>query len=204
MAASAQVAVPVPFNPVPMTLQPLAVLAVGGLLGPAAGRRALVLYLALGMLGLPVFAGGSPGFVHVIGPTGGYLLAFPAAAAVAGTRHGAAADVFRALLDSARSPWSSFTSAACRNSRCSGEISPAAFRIGFVPFFTGDLLKVGLAAAADSRGRPKGSRAALTGAPPPSRFRSHPGDRGVVGFFLLGLLLFFIGVVPSRRGSPGG
>ena len=84
VAAAAQVAVPVPLNPVPMTLQPLAVLVVGGLLGPAAGAAALTLYLVLGMLGMPVFAGGSAGFVHVIGPTGGYLLAFPAAAAVAG------------------------------------------------------------------------------------------------------------------------
>ena len=54
VALAAQVAVPVPFSPVPMTLQPLAVLAVGGLLGAAGGVAALATYLALGMLGLPV------------------------------------------------------------------------------------------------------------------------------------------------------
>ena len=73
-----------PFSPVPMTLQPLAVLAVGGLLGAAGGRGALVLYLALGILGLPVSSPAAPGVWHLLGPTGGYLLAFPLAAAVAG------------------------------------------------------------------------------------------------------------------------
>ena len=68
VAVAAQVAVPVPFTPVPMTLQPLAVLVVGGLLGAAGGLAALTTYLALGLLGLPVFAGGSSGVVHVIGP----------------------------------------------------------------------------------------------------------------------------------------
>ena len=62
MAVAAQVAVPVPFTPVPMTLQPLAVLVVGGLLGAAGGLAALTTYLALGLLGLPVFAGGSSGW----------------------------------------------------------------------------------------------------------------------------------------------
>ena len=98
VAASAQVTVPVPLSPVPMTLQPLAVPAVGGLLGAKAGGAALLLYLALGMLGLPVFAGGGAGFVHVLGPTGGYLLAFPAAAAVAGLFAGATPRLGRVLL----------------------------------------------------------------------------------------------------------
>ena len=54
VALAAQVAVPLPFTPVPMTLQPLAVLVVGGLLGARLGAAALGLYLALGALGLPV------------------------------------------------------------------------------------------------------------------------------------------------------
>ena len=84
VAAAAQVALPVPLSPVPMTLQPLAVLVVGALLGAAGGGAALVLYLALGLLGLPVFAGGSSGVLHLLGPTGGYLLAFPVAAGLTG------------------------------------------------------------------------------------------------------------------------
>src|SRR4051794_27887279 len=77
VAVAAQVVVPLPFTPVPMTLQPLAVLVVGGLLGAAAGGSALILYIALGALGLPVFAAGGSGGLHLIGPTGGGLLALP-------------------------------------------------------------------------------------------------------------------------------
>ena len=85
VALSAQVAVPLPGNPVPITLQGLAVLLVGGCLGARAGAAALVLYLLLGSAGLPVFAPtGVPGIARLLGPTGGYLLAFPLAAALAG------------------------------------------------------------------------------------------------------------------------
>ncbi|HXE58954.1 MAG TPA: biotin transporter BioY [Gemmatimonadales bacterium] len=84
VALSAQVEVPLPLTQVPMTLQGLAVLAVGGLLGPGYGAASLVTYLAMGIGGLPVFAGGSAGAWKLLGPTGGYLLAFPVAAAVVG------------------------------------------------------------------------------------------------------------------------
>lgn len=85
VAVSAQFAVPVPLSPVPMTLQGLAVLLVGGLFGAAAGAGAMVLYLLLGIFGLPVFSPlGAPGLARLLGPTGGYLLAFPIAAVVVG------------------------------------------------------------------------------------------------------------------------
>ncbi len=85
VALAAQVAVPIPGTPVPVTLQPLAVLIVGGLLGPALGASSLVLYLLLGAAGLPVFTPfGLPGVARLIGPTGGYLLAYPLAAAIVG------------------------------------------------------------------------------------------------------------------------
>ena len=85
VAAAAQVAVPLPGTPVPMTLQPLAVLLVGGLLGPALGASSLLLYLALGAAGLPVFTPlGVPGALRLIGPTGGYLLSYPIAAYAVG------------------------------------------------------------------------------------------------------------------------
>ena len=85
VSLAAQVAVPIPGTPVPVTLQPLAVLIVGGLLGPALGASSLVLYLLLGAAGLPVFTPfGLPGVARLIGPTGGYLLAYPLAAAIVG------------------------------------------------------------------------------------------------------------------------
>ena len=76
--------VEIPHQPVPFTLQTMVVLLAGAFLGPRNGAISQVLYLGAGAIGLPVFAGGAPGFLHLIGPTGGYLMAFPAAAAVAG------------------------------------------------------------------------------------------------------------------------
>ena len=145
VAAAAQVVVPVPLSPVPMTLQPLAVLIVGGALGGAAGAGALALYLALGLLGLPVVAGGAAGVARLLGPTGGYLLAFPAAAALCGVLVGRAPGVLRALLACAAGMVVIHAGGIAQLALLGGD--PAlALRIGFVPFLTGDLLKVGLAA----------------------------------------------------------
>jgi len=86
VALSAHVAIPLSFTPVPMTLQPLAVLVLGLLLTPELAAVTLALYLAEGALGLPVFAPSLPatlGLAHLLGPTGGYLMAYPAAAALA-------------------------------------------------------------------------------------------------------------------------
>jgi biotin transport system substrate-specific component len=152
VALAAQAAVPIPFSPVPMTLQPLAVLAVGGFLGAAGGLSALVLYLLLGILGLPVFAGGGSGAWHLLGPTGGYLLAFPVAAAVTGALAGSVPAspgrraVLRVLLSCAFGMAIIHIGGVAQLALLGGD--PAlAFRVGFVPFLTGDLLKIGLAAA---------------------------------------------------------
>ena len=149
VAASAQVVVPVPFSPVPMTLQPLAVLAVGGVLGAAGGAAALALYLGLGLLGLPVFAGGGAGLIHVLGPTGGYLLAFPAAAAVAGAIAAPRTDGRTSLLRALAGCTVGLVlihAGGLAQLAALGLDPASAFHMGFVPFFTGDLLKVGLAA----------------------------------------------------------
>ena len=85
VALAAQVSIPVPGTPVPMTLQPLAVLVVGGLLGPSFGALSMVLYLGMGAAGLPVFTPfGAPGIARLFGPTGGFLLAYPVAASLTG------------------------------------------------------------------------------------------------------------------------
>lgn len=149
VAAGAQLAVPVPLSPVPMTLQPLAVLVVGGLLGPAAGSAALVLYLAAGAAGLPVFApGGLPGAARLAGPTGGYLLAFPVAAAVAGAlaKGATGSGVLRVLLACAVAMTVIHLGGVAQLALLGGDPS-LAFRVGLIPFLTGDLLKIGLAAA---------------------------------------------------------
>ena len=84
VALSAQIAVPLAFSPVPITGQTLAVLLVGALMGRVRGGVVMLLYLAEGVAGLPVFAGGGAGAVHLLGPTGGYLVGFVAAATVTG------------------------------------------------------------------------------------------------------------------------
>jgi biotin transport system substrate-specific component len=82
-AVAARIAVPLPGTSVPFTLQIVAVMLSGVILGPRLGAGSQVLYLAVGLAGLPVFvAGGGP--VYLLGPTGGYLIAFPLAAAAAG------------------------------------------------------------------------------------------------------------------------
>jgi biotin transport system substrate-specific component len=86
-AAAAQVSIPLPFTPVPFTLQPMIVLLGGAALGPRLGMYSQVLYLAAGIAGLPVFAA-SPilpqGVARLLGPTGGYLMSYPFAAFLAG------------------------------------------------------------------------------------------------------------------------
>ena len=85
LALSAQFALPMPGTPVPLTLQPLVVVLAGMWLGPVAGAASMVLYLCAGAAGLPVFSPfGAPGIARFVGPTGGYLFAYPVAAFVAG------------------------------------------------------------------------------------------------------------------------
>mgnify|MGYP001612667683 FL=1 len=76
--------IPLPFTPVPITLQTLMVLLSGAMLGPVYGALAMIVYLVLGAIGLPVFAGGSSGVGALLGPTGGYLFSYPVSAFVIG------------------------------------------------------------------------------------------------------------------------
>jgi biotin transport system substrate-specific component len=84
VAASAQIAIPIPGTPVPITGQTLGVLLVGMLLGSRRGALSLALYLLEGAANLPVFAGGRFGLAILLGPTGGYLFSYPVAAALMG------------------------------------------------------------------------------------------------------------------------
>jgi biotin transport system substrate-specific component len=83
VALCARISVPLPFTPVPLTLQNFGVLAVGLTLGSRRGFAALLLYLVEGSFGLPVFSMGA-GVAYLFGPTGGFLLAYPLVAFVAG------------------------------------------------------------------------------------------------------------------------
>ncbi|HJR81874.1 MAG TPA: biotin transporter BioY [Anaerolineales bacterium] len=84
VAAFAQLRIPLPFTPVPLTGQTFAVLLVGAALGSVRGVASMAFYIALGALGLPVFAGGASGLTYLSGPTLGYLIGFVIAAYVIG------------------------------------------------------------------------------------------------------------------------
>ncbi len=84
MALMAQVAIPLPFTPVPITGQTLAVALIGATLGSRLGAISLLTYLAQALMGLPFFSRGGSGWGHLAGPTGGYLVAFVLAAALMG------------------------------------------------------------------------------------------------------------------------
>lgn len=91
------VAIPLPISPVPFTLQSLGVYMAAGLLGPRWGTAAVAVYLLVGVAGLPVFAGGEAGVGVLLGPKGGYLMAFLPAAFLVGLAS-------RQLRDSRGSP----------------------------------------------------------------------------------------------------
>jgi len=84
VALGAQIRISLPFTPVPITGQTFGVLLVGALLGARRGALSLLAYLIEGGAGLPVFAGGAAGAHHLLGPTGGYLVGFVAAALATG------------------------------------------------------------------------------------------------------------------------
>ncbi|HLG64063.1 MAG TPA: biotin transporter BioY [Ktedonosporobacter sp.] len=149
LALCAQVSFHIPFTPVPITLQTLAVLLAGAVLGSKRGAVTMLVYLAEGAVGMPVFAGGTGGFIHLLGFTGGYLWSYPIAAFVVGLLCEKGLD--RSFLTSAVAmlpgsliiyaigvPWLAVTL----------HLSPsAAILQGMVPFIPGDLFKLLIAAA---------------------------------------------------------
>lgn len=146
-ALSAQIAIPLPHSPVPITLQPLAILLIGAALGPTRSAMAACLYLIEGLAGLPVFALGHSGPAALIGPTAGYLYAYPAASWIAGwcatsrvgsSRVRASLVMVAAIVTLYLGGWSWLAAAWGMGSR-------SAFVAGIVPFFLADLVKVAIA-----------------------------------------------------------
>ena len=128
-----------------MTLQPLAVLLVGGLLGRWLGASSLLLYLALGAAGLPVFTPvGLPGVARLFGPTGGYLLAYPVAAFAVGALAGDGARTPRLALAALIGMVLIHLGGLAQLLLITGSVA-GALRLGTLPFLAGDLIKVALA-----------------------------------------------------------
>ena len=146
----ARVTLPLPFTPVPLTLQNFGVLAVGMVLGSRRGAAALALYLAEGALGLPVFnPAGAGGVAQILGPTGGYLLAYPAVAYIAGLARERASFV-RLLAAGVAAEIVLFAGGVAWLVLLTGSPRLAA-QFGVVPFIFAEIIKIMLAAGAADR-----------------------------------------------------
>jgi len=152
IAACAHVSVPLYFTPVPITLQTFAVVVVGLLFGPSLAASTLLLYLAEGATGLPVFSPAGPGGIaQLLGPTGGFLLSYPLAAALAGW-----------IVRAARTRISNFSAAAVASAAATVLIfaigaswtaqwlhlsAASAWSAAVLPFLPGEGLKIAAASA---------------------------------------------------------
>lgn len=146
IALAAQVAIPL--QPVPMTLQPVAILLVGAALGSRRGASAAALYLLEGLSGLPVFAGGAAGPLVFLGPTAGYLLAFPAAAWIAGiaSERGWARSATTTIPPMVLAIATIHLGGWAWLSTAMGLGAEKAFLVGVAPFWMSDILKIAIAA----------------------------------------------------------
>jgi len=148
LAAMAQLAVYLPFSPVPITGQTFAVLLIGLVYGSRLGLITLLLYLAEGASGLPFFAGGLGGPAVLAGPTGGYLLGFIVAAWLVGllAERGLGRNPFTAMLAFLAGSLVIYAFGLCWLASMFG--FSRALQVGLLPFLVGDALKVLLAGAA--------------------------------------------------------
>lgn len=146
LVASAYVAFPLPFSPVPVTGQTFGVLLVAMALGRVRGTGVVVAYLLEGAAGLPVFAGGAAGPQVLFGPTGGYLLGFVLAAYMVGSlaERGWDRTIFRSIVAMTIGYAIIFACGVAMLSRFVPVDTVIA--LGLTPFLVGMLVKIGLAA----------------------------------------------------------
>ena len=153
VALGSWIRIPLPNNPVPLTMQVFFVLLAGATLRPAAAACSMGLFVMTGLAGAPVYAGGAAGFAHLMGATGGYLLSYivaaPAVAWMLAGRRGSPLRVVLAMIGGVAvillmgSAWLSVF--------LGGDVA-AAVRLGILPWLPGDVLKIAAAAATVSAG----------------------------------------------------
>ena len=151
VAVCSHLALPLWFTPVPLTLQPFAVLLLGLLLSPRLAGTTLAVYLAEGALGLPVFTPGSAltgGLAHLLGPTGGYLMAYPVAATLISMLWRRGGRGFSlALASAAAGNLLILMSGALWIAALTHTPARTVLTLAVMPFLPGDALKVAAAAA---------------------------------------------------------
>jgi len=147
IAIAAQVAIPLPGSPVPLTLQPLAVIFLGAALGSTRGAAAAALYLLEGFSGLPVFAEGHGGPLWLTGFTAGYLFSYPCAAWVAGfvSERGWGSSIVRAITGMLLALGVIYVGGWSWLAILTNPLT--AFVSGVAPFVVADIVKVALGAA---------------------------------------------------------
>jgi biotin transport system substrate-specific component len=145
IALFAHVSIPLPFTTVPIAIQPHICLLLGALLGSRNGSLAVLTYLIQGAVGLPVFALGKSGIVHLLGPTGGYLIGYLLAAWITGylIERSSSKSLRRAVL---AMTLGNLVVYLCGLSQLSLFVGiERVFYLGMLPFLIGDVLKLGLA-----------------------------------------------------------
>ncbi|UCC75150.1 MAG: biotin transporter BioY [Gemmatimonadota bacterium] len=152
-ALTARIAIPIPGTPVPFTLQVACVILAGALLGPRLGAASQIAYVVTGALGAPVFAAGG-GLAYLLGPTGGYLLAFPLAAYTVGAIAPRSAGLIRLVTGLTAGVAVIYAGGAAWLAVMTGNLGMA-LTAGVGPFLVLDVLKVALALLISVRIRPR-------------------------------------------------
>ncbi|GAC1478927.1 MAG: biotin transporter BioY [Gemmatimonadaceae bacterium] len=153
MAVASQVAIPLPFTPVPITLQPMVVVLAGLWLGPRLAVTSMLVYIAAGIVGLPVWSPiGLPGAARLVGPTGGYILAYPVAALTAGVLGARATTLTGRWLAASAGMVVLLLGGTAQLAILTGSLSKA-LTFGLHPFVALDFVKAFVAAALASSRR---------------------------------------------------
>ncbi|MDF1558271.1 MAG: biotin transporter BioY [ANME-2 cluster archaeon] len=154
-AIGAFIKIPLPLSPVPITLQVFFVLLAGLVLGARWGGTSMVVYLVLGIIGLPVFSGGSSGLGVLLGPTGGYLIGFVAAAFVTGLIYTKAGDTVPVTVGAIIGGLALiYLLGAIQLSLVANMSIQQAVAVGMMPFLIGDAIKIVAALIVADRIRP--------------------------------------------------
>ena len=151
LAICAHISLPLPFTLIPLTLQTFAVILIGMVLGPVAGFCSIVLYLAEGAAGLPVFSPhGVGGVARLLGPSAGFLFSYPIAAALSGlftrTVRLTKSNFSNAVIAGAIASLPILFMGAAWLAHFSHLSAVAAWHVGVAPFIPGEIVKVTAAA----------------------------------------------------------
>ncbi|MCL7412350.1 MAG: biotin transporter BioY [ANME-2 cluster archaeon] len=154
-AIGAFIKIPIPLSPVPITLQVFFVLLAGLVLGARWGGTSMVVYVMLGIIGLPVFSGGSSGLGVLLGPTGGYLIGFVAGAFVTGLIYTGAGQKVHVTIGAMIAGLAVIYLLGVIQLSIVAHISiPQAVAVGMAPFLLGDAIKILAALIVADRIRP--------------------------------------------------